>query len=71
MGLLVDSCDHTTIQDLTIYHAGSFAVFQTNGSNNTFKCGSPPAYPFVQRGHLSMSPSRADMRIGMVPLDSV
>lgn len=42
MGLLADSCTNTTIRNLTIYHAGSFALFQTNGSNNTFMCGTPP-----------------------------
>ena len=48
MGLLVDSCDHTTIRNLTIYHAGSFAMFQTNGSNNTFMCGFSPATMYTR-----------------------
>ena len=36
-GFMVDHCNHTTVRDMTIYHAGSFAMFQTDGSNNTFE----------------------------------
>ena len=35
-GLVVDYCDHTTVRNLTIYHAGSFALFQQDGTNNSF-----------------------------------
>ena len=37
--LQVESCYQTTIRDVTIYSAGCFAIFQIDGSNNTFMCG--------------------------------
>ena len=36
-GLHLSGCNHTYVHDVTIYHAGSFAIFQEGGSNNTFE----------------------------------
>ena len=36
-GLHLAGCNHTFVHDITIYHAGSFAIFQEGGSNNTFE----------------------------------
>ena len=36
MGIRVDHCNSTLLQDITIYSAGVFGIFQDVGMNNTF-----------------------------------
>ena len=37
-GLMVFASYNSTFRDISIYSAGGFGMFQTDGGNNTFMC---------------------------------
>ena len=50
-GLVVGSSMHSTFQDISIYSANGFGMFQAEGGNNTYMCA-PLLPPHICRVHV-------------------
>ena len=49
-GLVVSGSMHSTFEDISIYSANGFGMFQSEGGNNSFMCG-PLLFATTHRVH--------------------